>query len=50
MAGETRSYPPGNGPFTLGRPAAGEDAGEKVYAWLIGLREGDGGEDSSDGE
>jgi hypothetical protein len=41
MAGETRSYPPGNGPFTLGRPDAGEDAGEKVHAWLTELREGD---------
>jgi hypothetical protein len=41
MAGETRSYPPGDGPFTVGRPDAGEDAGEKVHAWLRGLREGD---------
>ena len=34
MAADEKGYPPGDGVFTAGRPEPGEDAGEKVAAWV----------------
>ena len=44
------SYPPqGEGAFTVGRPEDGEDAGQKVAAWVEEQRRLWAEEDAADG-
>jgi hypothetical protein len=49
MTADATGYPPGDGSFTVGRPEDGEDAGEKVAAWVAEQRRAAGLLEREDG-